>query len=198
MTKKPRAPVQNYIDNAKFYAEICKYKISCLEAKKEGKESPRITPYLGECLYNIAHRLSRLPKFVNYQFKEDMIADGLEKCVTYFDRFDHEKYSNPFAYFTQIVYFAFLARINFEKKQLYIKQKTLENLYFGGMLAEQNKNDTDKNINVDLDNDYMNNLVSSYEKKQAEKKEKNKNKKTKVGIENFYETEEDALSGDNK
>lgn len=186
-----RAPAKHYVDNKRFFTEILQYKAACKEALSAGKQKPRIPSYLGECLYKIAFRLSLKPNFVNYTFRDDMVADGLEKCIAYFDNFDPEKSTNPFAYFTQIIYFAFLARINGEKKHLYIKQKTLENFYFEGMLAEQGRDGEERNVNVDLDNDYMQNLVANYDKKQAEKKEKIKAKKAEIGLEKFYGIEDD-------
>ena len=59
-------------------------------------------------------------------FREDMISDGIENCVQYIHNFDPEKSKNPFAYFTQIVHYAFLRRIQKEKKQLDIKTKIIE------------------------------------------------------------------------
>ena len=59
-------------------------------------------------------------------FKEDMISDGIENCVQYIHNFNPEKSKNPFAYFTQIIHYAFLRRIQREKRQLEIKNKILE------------------------------------------------------------------------
>lgn len=177
---------KHYVDNKKFFTEILHYKQKCLEAETLGREKPRIPPYIGECLYKIAFRLSLKPNFVNYTYREDMVADGLEKCVAYFDNFNPEKSSNPFAYFTQIIYYAFLARINGEKKHLYIKQKTLENFYFEGMLAEHGVDGEDHAVNVDLDNEYMKNLVASYDKKQEEKKAKVKAKKSVGSLDKYF------------
>ncbi len=55
-----------------------------------------------------------------------MISDGIENCLQYIDRFNPEKSSNPFAYFTQIIYYAFVRRIQKEKKQQMIKEKILK------------------------------------------------------------------------
>jgi DNA-directed RNA polymerase specialized sigma24 family protein len=63
-------------------------------------------------------------------FKDDMICDGIENCVRYIANFNPEKSKNPFAYFTQIIYYAFLRRISQEKKQLEIKNKILEKTNF--------------------------------------------------------------------
>jgi hypothetical protein len=90
----------------------------------EGK--PPIPNYLGDCFLKIATHLSYKPNFVNYMFREDMISDGIENCVQYIHNFDPEKSSNPFAYFTQIIHYAFLRRIQKEKKQLEIKNKIIE------------------------------------------------------------------------
>ena len=89
----------------------------------EGK--PRIPNYLGDCFLKIATHLSYKPNFVNYMFREDMISDGIENCVQYINNFDVERI-NPFAYFTQIVYYAFLRRIQKEKRQMEIKEKIIE------------------------------------------------------------------------
>ena len=100
------------------------------ECIKDWKEKPPIPRYIGECFLKMANRLSFKPNFVNYMFKDDMICDGIENCVRYMHNFDSEKSKNPFAYFTQIIYFAFLRRISMEKKQLEIKNKILEKTDF--------------------------------------------------------------------
>ena len=97
-----------------------------IRAKEEEKPRPRVTNYIGECFLKIATHLSYKPNFVNYMFREDMICDGIENCLQYIDNFNPEKSQNPFAYFTQIIYYAFLRRIQKEKKQLEIKGKILE------------------------------------------------------------------------
>ena len=94
----------------------------------EGK--PPITNYLGECFLKIATQLSYKPNFVNHMFRDDMISDGIENCVPYIHNFDPEKSKNPFAYFTQIIHYAFLRRIQKEKKQLEIKTKIIEKTGF--------------------------------------------------------------------
>ena len=78
----------------------------------------------------IATHLSYKPNFVNYMFRDDMISDGIENCVQYIHNFDPAKSKNPFAYFTQIIHYAFLRRIQKEKKQLDIKNKIIEKTGF--------------------------------------------------------------------
>lgn len=175
---------KHYVDNKKFYTAIIHYKAECEEAKRNNLPQPRIPAYIGECLYKIATRLALKPNFISYTFRDEMVSDGLENCVNYLNNFNPEKSDNPFAYFTQIIWFAFLRRIDKEKKHLYIKQKTLENFYFEGMLAEQAIDD-DKSVTVNLDNEYMQGLVEAYDKKQAEKQRKSRNRR--IGVEKFYD-----------
>lgn len=117
---------QHYVDNKKFLAELVKYRDRIQIAEKKGLKKPRITEYIGECFLKIATHLSYRPNFINYMYKEDMIGDGIENCVQYIYNFDPAKSSNPFAYFTQIVYYAYLRRISKEKRQMDIKDKLIE------------------------------------------------------------------------
>ena len=121
-----RKQKQHYVDNKKFLAEITKYRQAVDDARTLDKEKPIISRYLAECFLKIATHLSFRPNFINYMYKEDMISDGVENCVQYIDNFDPAKSKNPFAYFTQIIHYAFLRRIQKEKKQLEIKQKIIE------------------------------------------------------------------------
>ena len=107
----------HYVDNKKFLAAIVERKEQLKEAEEEGESKPRITNYLGECILKIANHLSYRPNFINYTYKEEMISDGIENSLQYIDNFDPEKSKNPFAYFTQIIYYAFIRRIAKEKKQ---------------------------------------------------------------------------------
>ena len=121
-----RKQTEYYVNNKEFLAAITEYRYKVQKAKELGKPRPRVTNYLGECFLKIATHLSYKPNFVNYMFREDMICDGIENCLQYIDNFDPEKSKNPFAYFTQIIYYAFLRRIQKEKRQLEIKSKILE------------------------------------------------------------------------
>ena len=117
---------EHYVNNKEFLAALIKLREDREIAEIQGKEKPRIPRYIGECFLKIATHLSFKPNFVNYMFKEDMISDGIENCVQYIQNFNPEKSQNPFAYFTQIIHYAFLRRIQKEKKQLEIKNKILE------------------------------------------------------------------------
>ena len=124
MTKRKRS--EHYVNNKEFLAALIKYREDIEIAQIQGKPKPPIPRYIGECFLKIATHLSYKPNFVNYMFREDMISDGIENCVQYIHNFDPEKSKNPFAYFTQIIHYAFISRIGKEKRQLEIKNKILE------------------------------------------------------------------------
>ncbi len=153
MAKRKRS--EHYVNNKEFLYAIVEYKAKVREAEEQGKPKPRITNYLGSCFLKIATHLSYKPNFVNYMFKDDMVCDGIENCVQYINNFNPEKSSNPFAYFTQIIHYAFLRRIQKEKKQLEIKTKIIEKSGYSevfsddGMMAgsESDYNTIKDNIN---------------------------------------------------
>ena len=117
---------EHYVNNKEFLEALIVYRGKCAEAEEKGQPRPRITNYLGSCFLKIATHLSYKPNFVNYMFREDMISDGIENCVQYIKNFDPEKSRNPFAYFTQIIHYAFLRRIQKEKRQMDIRSKIIE------------------------------------------------------------------------
>ena len=117
---------EHYVNNKDFLAALEQYAIDVARAKEKGNPKPQIPRYIGECFLKIATHLSYKPNFVNYMFREDMICDGIENCVQYIKNFDPAKSSNPFAYFTQIIHYAFLRRIQKEKRQMDIRTKIVE------------------------------------------------------------------------
>ena len=123
----PRKRGVHYVDNAKFLEEIKKWNEKRKEAEEQGEPTPQVTNYIGECFLKIANGLSYKPNFINYTYKQEMISDAIENCLQYIHNFNPEKSKNPFAYFTQIIYYAFIRRIQKEKKQTHIKNKMIEN-----------------------------------------------------------------------
>jgi len=169
----------NYVDNKKLFAELVKYKEAQARSLAEDKKRPRIPEYVGECILLIAQRLSYKYQFANYIFKEDMQMDGVENCLLYIDNFDPEKSQNPFAYFTQVIYYAFLRRIQGEKKHLYLKYK-----------LQQNNDNMDNNVTFQsgdtsremiytgqsfLDLDKVDSFITDFESYMSRKKEPPKN-----------------------
>ena len=126
---------EHYVNNKELLAALIDYRAEVAVAKAKDLPKPRISNYLGECFLKIATHLSYKPNFVNYMFRDDMISDGIENCVQYIHNFDPEKSRNPFAYFTQIIHYAFLRRIQKEKKQLDIKTKIIERTGFDEVMV---------------------------------------------------------------
>ena len=136
-----RTKSEHYVNNKEFLAALIKYREDREIAQLQDKPRPVIPRYIGECFLKIANHLSFKPNFVNYMFKEDMISDGIENCVQYIHNFDPEKSKNPFAYFTQIIHYAFLRRIQREKRQLEIKNKILEKSGYSEVFDDNNQID---------------------------------------------------------
>ena len=142
MARRKRS--EHYVNNKEFLAALITYRENVEIARLQDKTKPVIPRYIGECFLKIANHLSFKPNFVNYMFKEDMISDGIENCVQYIHNFDPEKSRNPFAYFTQIIHYAFLRRIQREKRQLEIKNKIIEKSGYSEVFDDSNKIDGDK------------------------------------------------------
>ena len=130
----------HYVDNKKFLQALIEYRQSVVDAAAEGKETPIVSNYIGECFIKIATHLSYKSNFINYTFKDDMISDGIENCLTAVAKFDPSKGSNPFAYYTQIIYFAFIRRIQKEKKQQATKYKLIENMDIDSLILQEHDN----------------------------------------------------------
>ena len=126
----------HYINNKEFLEKISAYREKRLEAEECGEPRPQVTNYLGECFVKIANHLAFKSNFVNYTFRDEMILDGIENCLTYMDNFDPAKSKNPFAYFTQITYYAFIRRIQKEKRQMETKFKYIKSLDIEQILAQ--------------------------------------------------------------
>jgi DNA-directed RNA polymerase specialized sigma subunit len=127
----------HYVDNKKFLQALIEYRQSIDDAAARGEEPPIVSKYIGECFIKIATHLSYKSNFINYTFKDDMISDGIENCLTAVAKFDPAKSSNPFAYYTQVIYFAFIRRIQKEKKQQATKYKLMENMDIDALISQE-------------------------------------------------------------
>ena len=126
----------HYVDNKKFLQAMIEYRDKCRKAEEKNRKKPDVTNYIGECFLKIANHLSYLPNFINYTYRDDMISDGIENCLQYMNNFDPDKSDNPFAYFTQIIYYAFIRRIQKEKKQMQVKAKIIANAGVENMMDQ--------------------------------------------------------------
>jgi hypothetical protein len=162
----------HYVNNKDFLDAIIKMKEQAKEAEEKGLPKPIVSNYIGECILKIATHLSYKPNFINYSYRDDMILDGVENCIQYIDNFNPDKSSNPFAYFTQIIYYAFLRRIAKEKKQSYIKGKLIQDMPFEAF--EVQEGDDKEYHNAYLDFMQQNHTFddSFIERKKEKKKKK--------------------------
>jgi DNA-directed RNA polymerase specialized sigma24 family protein len=186
---------RNYVNNPEFLQAIIEYKKLCQDAEEAGEPSPQIPNYIGECIYQISTRLATKPNFSGYTYKEEMISDGLENAIQALGNFDPTKSSNPFAYFTQIIWYAFLRRIDKEKKQVYIRHKVTENSMVHGTMVEHGEGGEQGEVSyVDLQNDYITDFVETYEKRMETKKKATT--KSRKGLEKFMDNDEDKVNED--
>ena len=125
MAKTEKKP-NHYIDKEQLTQDLIAYADLCREAENAGETKPRVPESIGRDVYNICHRFSFSPSFINYVFREDMVMDAAENCLKYLHNFDPEKSRNPLSYFTQFAYFTFLQRIKREKKQYHTKAKYVQ------------------------------------------------------------------------
>ena len=116
----------------------------------------------------IATKLATKANFSGYTYKDEMICDALENCVVAVHSFNPEKSKNPFAYFTQIIWYAFLRRIEKEKKQTYVKYKSLEQLVVDAELLDDEGSDAYKNY--DIANEKMKPIIDKFENRTKKKK----------------------------
>lgn len=174
---------RHYVNPKEFYQAIVERKKIVDAAKKEGKEIPRVSEFLGECILKIAKNLGKKRNFYDYPYKEEMIMDGVLVCIKYIDNFDPARSNNAFSYFTQICSFAYITRIKKEKKQTYVKFKSTINSAIMGDLAETQDESEHIMDNFEFQNDYMEQFIHNFEESLASKKEQAEEKK--VGVENF-------------
>lgn len=123
---------EHYVDNKAFLKALADYRAACWKAKRRGRKNPPIPEFIGECFLKIATHLSYRPNFINYTFREDMVSDGVENCLMYMHNFNPRKSKNPFGYFTSVIYYAFIRRIQRERKHTYLKYKLIEDAIITG------------------------------------------------------------------
>lgn len=168
---------KHYVNNKDFYEAILKYQ-EVLQVNLEAK----IPDYIGLCIFNICNRLSTRPNYIGYSYRDEMVADGIENCIRAVRLFNPEKTNNPFAYFTQIAWNAFLRRIAQEKKDQYLKHKNVQHMYLSGELEGMSHGDSGASFQL-RDNDVSNDIIIKFESKLT----KNKKSSTITGVEKFAE-----------
>ena len=184
--KRIRTPAkkEHYVNNKVILEAMIEYKDKCNKAKKRGRKNPPVTNYIGECFLKIANHLSYRPNFINYTFRDDMISDGIENCLQYLANFNPKKSNNPFAYFTQIIYYAFIRRIQKEKKQSTIKHKLIQDANYDDMTLQPGDDREFKNQFTEF---LQKNLPMEDETKEKKKPKPTKKRvrKAKANLEDF-------------
>jgi len=187
VSKKKKKRSNDYIDNKEFFRAMVDWKKIVINNEDSVESRPPVTNYIGECFMKIAEHLSYRPNFINYPYRDEMISDGIENCLMYAHNFDPKKSSNPFSYFTQIIYYAFLRRIEKEKKQAYIKYKITElsnDDVVRKWFRENYFEKEDKTVDVALREHFRlsDGDVDKFSPKKKKKKKKTKKKKKKPGV----------------
>jgi len=175
---------EHYVNNKEFLEAMKLYRKSVNKAKKEKKQKPPVTDYIGSCFLKIANHLSYRPNFINYTFRDDMISDGIENCLQYLDNFNPSKSNNPFAYFTQIIYYAFVRRIQKEKKQVTIKNRLITESNYDDMTLQPGEDKEFKNQFTEF---LKKNMPIEEQQKIADsnKKKKKRKRTSKVSLDYF-------------
>jgi len=138
-----KKPTVQYVDPVKFYEALVAYKADC--ALFPVDEPPRVPEYIGECILKIAQNLARRPNFANYSWRNDMIGDAIETSLKYVKSFDPTRSKSAFGYFSQICWFAFIGRIQTEKKQGKIKREMVRYANFDTFALQE----------ADMDGEYV-------------------------------------------
>ncbi len=176
---------EHYVNNKEFLAAMVEYTKNVNRAKRKKESKPPVTDYIGSCFLKIANHLSYRPNFINYTFRDDMISDGIENCLQYLDNFNPKKSNNPFAYFTQIIYYAFIRRIQKEKKQVTIKNRLITESNYDDMTLQPGEDREFKNQFTEF---LKKNMSVDEQQKIADdlaKKKKKRKKKTKSSLDYF-------------
>lgn len=189
LAKKPKKK-NHYVDNQKFLQDILEYKQKCEKAAGEGAEKPRVSEYCGKCIWLITENLARKPRFMNYSFIDEMKSDAIENCFLYFDNFNPTISQNPFAYFTQIIYYAFHRRISKEEKNRYIMYKKFQESVLDTPDASLMVDGDDNHLISSTMYDNLNQFIKNFEDREKAKKEKKK--LTKEGLEKFVGEENEG------
>lgn len=109
-----------YVNNKQFLELLKEY-----NEKKIKEPNTRVPEGIGKAIILIANKLASRYNFQNYTYKDEMISDGILKALEAVNNFDSNKSNNPFAFFTQIIFNAFIVRIKKEKAYKRMQKKLL-------------------------------------------------------------------------
>ena len=194
----------HYIDNEKFTAAIIEHRNKYLEAKKHNKPKPQLSNYIGQCFIDMSNNMIRKMSFgkglnfIDYTFKDECVEDAIENCLRYAHKYNPEAISKrtgeqiqsgAFAYFSQIIYFAYIRRIYKENTQLYVKYKMAENI---AILSEDEILELEEfELGDTILFDNISEFIEKYETRMKETKAKLKKKEVLSDIDKFILEEND-------
>ena len=159
MATEAKQTNNHYINNQEFLAALIEHRDSVRAAQAAEQQPPPISNYLGDCFIKIARHLSYKSNFINYSYKDEMISDAIENCLAVVNNFDPAKSKNPFAYFTQITFYAFVRRIQREKKQLQTKYRYIDQMDLNELITQEHDNGEFQNQFLD----YLKNQIDGYD-----------------------------------
>ena len=192
--RKKNKTTTHYVDNQKFYEAIVEHHKKVKEAKAAGKEAPRLSNYIGECLQKIAEGVAALPRFNKYSFKDEMIAEAVINSIRYFNSFNPETGNNPFAYFTTTTRNTFWQIINDEDEKRYATCRNFtNNVMLGGHVGPDGNilHSFDENGTMGVQKDVYENIHEFMHRfENLQEKRRKKRKETKKGLMAFDEDEE--------
>lgn len=156
---------KTYVDKKKLLEDIRDYQKKCVG--EDRSQHPQIPDSIGRAILNIATGLARKPRWNRYTYKDEMINDAVMTCLAAVLKFNPDKSDNPFSYFTQCCHFAFIGRLNHERKLTYSRMKYTQNFSIESDLSESSMS-----TKIDTMNDYAQGYVKEYEEMIEQKKER--------------------------
>ena len=196
MSTKKSKP--HYVNNKEFSQAVVDYVREAQRAKEHNYNyEPQIPNYVAECFLKIANGLARKPNFSGYSFRDEMVMDGVENCLKAIHNYDIDAATrsgnpNAFGYFTQIIYYAFLRRIQKEQRQQDIKIKYMTSAGVESFI-DLNADDANNQVGMDFIDklrsqvDEMKDLDKAVEEFIIEQRQKEKPRNTKLADSNLEE-----------
>ena len=186
----------HYVDNKLFSQSVVDYVSEVKSAQAEGNPIPIVPEYIARCFLRIAEGLSHRPNFIRYTYREEMVMDAVENCLKAVKNYDITTKTrtgtpNAFSYFTQICFYAFLRRIQKEKKQFDVKMKYIEEAGFEEFMSLSETGGDDFNIEQSFVDELRERIDRVKESDQVIKEYEKKEKAKKKNLEHFMDDKDE-------
>tara|TARA_B110000093_G_C12894527_1_gene377599 strand:- start:411 stop:1043 length:633 start_codon:yes stop_codon:yes gene_type:complete len=192
----------HYVNNAQFSQAVVDYVTDKHDRVARGEKAPIVTNYIASCFLKICEGLSHKSNFVRYTYRDEMVMDAVENCLKAIENYNLEFATrtgkpNAFAYFTQISWYAFLRRIEKEKKQQDIKVRYLAESGLSDLVSNEGDEQSNQQAQAFVDSlrdrvDYVrtnDRLIKEYKK--SEKKAKRRSRSVDSDLTEFLVVIED-------